>query len=421
VAILGLGVSLIVIGWIGSLFGKLIKAAVSRQREYLADAAAVQYTRNPEGIGGALRKIAGYEHGSAMQEAQAAEVGHMLFGEGFRGLYATHPPIDERIRRIDPRLLEGATAPRGRAPAASPAAVAGAAGFAGGPAAGRSSGVLPPPARGGGDLLDQLGRPSPAHIAHAQGLIAAIPEPLRDAAHDPYTARALIYALLLDPTPDVRGVQLQRLAQATPPEVYRATEQLRPAVEQLQRQSRLPLVDMALPALGEMTPSQFQTFRANMIALIGADQRVEMFEWVLLRVAVHHLERHFGMAGPVGDQRRSLARLTHPCAVLLSALAHEGSHDPSGAEAAFAAGAAHLKLPGLRLLPPAQSAPSDLDVALQSLAGLAPRAKRDLLTACALCIAADHEVVPEEAELFRAMADSLDCPVPPLLPGQKLV
>ncbi|MFW6067881.1 MAG: M48 family metallopeptidase, partial [Myxococcota bacterium] len=121
IAIMALGISLVVIGWIGSFFGKLIKAAVSRQREYLADASAVQFTRNPAGIGGALRKIAGYEHGSVMENAQAAEVGHMLFGEGFRGLYATHPPIDDRIRRIDPSLLEEGAAEAARAAAPAPA------------------------------------------------------------------------------------------------------------------------------------------------------------------------------------------------------------------------------------------------------------------------------------------------------------
>ncbi|MFW5925114.1 MAG: M48 family metalloprotease [Myxococcota bacterium] len=421
IAIVGLGVSLVVIGWIGTLFGKMIKAAVSRQREYLADASAVQFTRNPTGIGGALRKIAGFDHGSTMENAQAAEVGHMLFGEGFRGLYATHPPVAERIRRIDPSLIdetEAAAAPAG-APAGT-AAAAGMAGFGGGSAAAPPSSGTSAPVQPEGDLLDQLGQPSPAHLAYARELMAGVPEPLLAAAHEPYTARALIYALLLDPDPAVREIQQAALAEAAPPEVYRATEQLAPSVEKLDRRAGLPLVDMALPALGEMTRAQFEVFRSNMHTLIGADQRVDMIEWVLLRVVVHHLERHFELAPRMRVRHRSLKRLAFPVGVVLSALAHHGHREPAGAQAAFEAGVSGLPLSGLRLLPREQATSSDLDAALQALAGLGPRPQRELLTACARSIAADHEVTPEEAEIFRAVADSLDCPVPPLLPGQRL-
>jgi Zn-dependent protease with chaperone function len=425
IAIMGLGVSLVVIGWIGTFFGQLIKAAVSRQREYLADASAVQFTRNPDGIGGALRKIAGYAHGSAMDNPQAAEVGHMLFGEGLRGLYATHPPIDERIRRIDPALLEGA-----RAPAAAsrrrtaPVAVAGMAGFGGagaGSEPGRPSrGDLPPP-RTQADLLDQLGQPTPDHVAYARELIASIPQALRDAAHEPYSARALVYALLLDADPAVREAQRVRLLQGAEPPVYETTGQLAPLVDRLDRRCRLPLVDMALPALGQITPAQFEAFRSNVWALVGADQQVSIYEWVLLRVVLHHLERHFGVAARSRVRHHSLGRLAHPCAVVLSALAHEGSASAPEAQAAFDAGASALRSPGLRLLPPAQASAAHLDPALATLESLAPAPKRAFLLACARTVAADHQVTPEEAELFRALADSLDCPVPPLLPGQRLV
>jgi Zn-dependent protease with chaperone function len=103
--LLGLGV--LVLGLVGAFFGRLIMAAVSRQREYLADASAVQFTRNPDGIGGALKKIGGLAEGSRIDNPQAAEAGHMFFanafaGGGFAGLLATHPPLIERIRRLDP-------------------------------------------------------------------------------------------------------------------------------------------------------------------------------------------------------------------------------------------------------------------------------------------------------------------------------
>ncbi|MFW6051828.1 MAG: Zn-dependent protease with chaperone function, partial [Myxococcota bacterium] len=312
------------------------------------------------------------------------------------------------------------------------AGMAGAAGFGGtsglaaGPAAGSaaapaSGGELPPLPPEEGDLLAQLGRPSPAHLAYARELHEAIPRPLQDAAHEPYTAQALVYALLLDPNAEIRARQMQALAQAVSPAIYRATEQLAPHLERLDRRARLPLVDMALSALGEMTPAQFQVFRSSMHSLIGADQRVEIFEWVLWRVVVHHLERHFHPAPRTRVRHRSLKRLGVPCSVVLSALAHEGHTDDARAQAAFEAGAAALRVPGLRMLPAAQATAENLDSALQALAGLAPAPLRALLTACARTIAADHQVTPEEAEIFRAVADALDCPVPPLLPGQRLV
>ncbi|MGQ9592640.1 MAG: M48 family metallopeptidase, partial [Planctomycetota bacterium] len=116
-AIVLLGLALMLIGYIGVVVGRMIQAAVSRQREFLADASAVQFTRNPHGIGGALLKIAQHLYGSALESPRAAEVSHLLFGEGSRpsflaSVFATHPPLEERVRRIDPSLLAGGRKPR---------------------------------------------------------------------------------------------------------------------------------------------------------------------------------------------------------------------------------------------------------------------------------------------------------------------
>jgi Zn-dependent protease with chaperone function len=101
-----IGFALFVVGSAGFFFGRLIKSAVSRQREYLADAAAVQFTRNPAGLAGALKKIGGFAQGSVMQAARAEEASHFFFANGTAGLWsgllATHPPLEKRIRRLDP-------------------------------------------------------------------------------------------------------------------------------------------------------------------------------------------------------------------------------------------------------------------------------------------------------------------------------
>src|SRR5471032_3060906 len=104
-----LGLALLIIGYIGVFFGRLIQAAVSRQREFLADASSVQFTRNPNGITGALKKIGGLgENGSRLAHAHSEEVSHMFFSNGiseaFIGLLETHPPLPGRIRVFDPNF-----------------------------------------------------------------------------------------------------------------------------------------------------------------------------------------------------------------------------------------------------------------------------------------------------------------------------
>lgn len=414
------GFAFAIVGAIGTFFGKLIKSAVARQREFLADASALQLTRNPEAVGGALRKVA-FQHSSSMSSAHGAEIGHMLFTEGFGGLYATHPPVVERIRRVDARLLEEPPSPAtppsasaAPAPEQTPADTGAAMDvLAAGAIAG--SGGRPPAA-----LLEQLGQPGPVHLAYARELLASVPEPLEQATHTPVTAQALICALLLDRDPSVRTQQLDALSRAAPA-VHEATQQLHGEVAGLDRRLCLPLVDKALPALGTMTEAQARVFQDTLHVLVEADDQVSLFEWVILRVVTHHLDRHFHPSAGARARHRALRGLAAPCAVVLSALAHYGQREASAAGPAFEAGAAALALPKIRLLPRDQATPSHLDTALQKLAGLAPDGLRKLLTACALTISADEEVTPEEAEIFRAIADALDCPAPPLLPGQPLV
>ena len=413
-----IGLVLVVLGWLGTLFGNLIKAAVSRQREYLADASAVQFTRNPSGIGGALMRIAGSSFGSRLAAAQAAEMSHMLFGEGVRSWFSTHPSLEARVRRIDPRLIELAAA--GEAPAAlgsaapsgvlaasdAESATARVAALAGTRASSYVHSATAASAR--------LPTPAPAHLVHARQLLAELPAELRDAAREPYSARMLVYAMLLSGEPHARQLQSRELAARLSPELAHASELMRAALERQGRDSWLPLVEMALPALSELSRQQFLELRAAMHALIQADRRVDWFEWVLLKVVLKQLEQHFGLARPARVRHRSLERLIEPCSVLLSLLAQTGQADAARAELAFEAGRHALGLVALRR---ASSQPSiaAVESALQQLAQLTPRLKRQLLAACSACIFADQRVDPEEAELLRAFASALDCPMPPLL------
>lgn len=413
-ALLLLGLALTVIGYVGVFFARLIKAAVSRQREFLADAAAVQFTRDPGGIAGALKKIGGYRPGSQVQSVHAEEASHLFFAAGVSGflsrLVSTHPPLVERIRRIEPGF-------DGRFPEVSPEVEAP-------PTTGRRVEPGPPPdamvAVRPEEVTALAGSPRPEHVAYASALLDALPTPLAQAAHEPYGARAVVYALILDDDPAVRRGQLERLERHADPLVYAETERLAPLVAATGRLRRLPLAELCLPALRQLSERQYQAFRTNVAALVEADRVTSLFEYALQRMLVRRLERARGEGRP-GREIGSLAPLRPAATVLLSTLAHLGHAGEAESRRAFEwamgelfpgsapAGSAPAPMPGT----PARLA--EVDRALGRLAAAAPGLQRRLLTACVTCLAADGKLTPDEAELLRAVADALELPLPPLL------
>jgi Zn-dependent protease with chaperone function len=405
--LLALGGGLVVVGSLGTFFGKWIKASVSRQREFLADASAVQFTRNPDGIAGALKRIGGFVSGSAVASPNAPEASHLFFGQalsgGLNSIFATHPPLVERIRRLDPSFDGefGTLAP----PVLQPAVDGAASQFAGETTSRVSI----------EHAVESVGRPTPEHLAYAAELVRSLPGAITEVVHESYGARALIYALLVDRDPNSRRAQLECLAEHADRGVDALTLRLLPDVEQLDPRTRLPLIDMALPALRELSGGQYQAFRRNVEELVQADARIDLFEWTLQRVLLAHLAPHFEPARAPGIKYRSMRRLTPHCSMLLStlALARAGA-DPDGA---YRRAAHALGLPDLVRLPAERCGLAQLGEALNELAQATPLLKRQVLRACAEYIAADGRVATAEAELLRATADTLGCPMPPLLPG----
>jgi Zn-dependent protease with chaperone function len=408
--ILALGAGLMAVGFFGTFFGNLIKAAVSRQREFLADAAAVQFTRQAEGIAGALKKIAGLAAGSKIENPNAPEASHMFFGRatsGLSGLFSTHPPLAERIRRLDPSW--DGTVPTIAAPS-----------DAGRPlAAGASALAEPTPAAGGGsslrDAVDHVGQPQQEHLRYAATLLDSLPGPLVSAARESYGARALVYALLLDRNADPRRRQLAHLAAEADPGVYQETLRMMPLVDRLHVRARLPLVEISLPALRGLTRPEYERFRRIVSALIEVDQAVDLFEWSLHRILLHELGGHFAPVRPPRVRHRTLASVRQHAETLVSMLAHAGNRDAASARRAFEDGWRSLDLPEASLLPVEQLGVGSLDRALAALAEAAPQVKHRILRAAVAVIAADRAVTAAEAELLRAVSASLDCPMPPLL------
>lgn len=422
-----LGLALIVIGAVGVFFGRLIQAALSRQREFLADASSVQFTRNPAGLSGALQKIGGV--GSQVESAHAGEVSHMFFSNGmgnaFLGMLATHPPLDARIRAIDPNW-DGAFKP-GDASAVATESTRGAAkssssrfpfppipGMPGGGAgvAGFATHVIQ-----GAAVLPNLGKPTQLHLRYAETLRNSFTDTIKLAAREPLDATALIYAMLLSPDENVRTKQLTELVQRTAPGACDAAAALWPEVAPVAARARLPLANLALPALRQLRPDELQQFSQALQWLMESDARIDIFEFVLQKIVRRHLALQLGDTRPTSIQYHTLQPLLQDCAVVLSALANVSSSNASEVAKAFQTGVPHLqaKGEGPQLLPRESFRLEQLDAALDRLALAVPQIKKKLIEACVQVVGSDGLIQEREAELLRAIADTLDCPIPPFV------
>jgi Zn-dependent protease with chaperone function len=417
-AILALAVGLMVIGFAGTFFGGLIKAAVSRQREYLADASAVQFTRNPGGIAGALKRIGGLRSGSIVRNPSAPEVSHAFFAQGVTGfsqwLSSTHPPLASRILRIDPQWdgkfdatelppsvesqppAEGASAMPSPDRARTMATVAAGAAMADAVA-----------------VMDQMGQPTQESVLLARSLLSEMPAVIREAAREPYGARAVIYCLLLDKGAALRERQLTLLQDRADKNVYALTISLMPQMDALELRFRLPVIDIAIPALKQLSPSQYPPFLKNLAMLINLDAKVDLFEWSLQKILTRHLEGHFQKPLRAAARYADPGQLTRELGFVMSVMAHAGAADQNSAQRAFDASAPMLASTGMVLLGRDQIRISDLDQVLGKLDLLAPAAKSSLLTACIVSTWHDQRATPAEVELLRAIASVLDCPMPP--------
>lgn len=403
-----LGIGLIVVGYIGVFFAKMIKSAVSRQREYLADAAAVQFTRNPDGLAGALKQIGGFEQGSRLLADKAEEASHLLFANGVTSflstIMATHPPLRERIGRIDPSFSGDFEGIKSLAPAgtASPTAIAG------------------QPANFIADtnvVMDSIGAPTAAHVIYAAELLKRIPDDVRRASQQPFGARAVVYGLLLDKDDTVRAHQLEHLHQRADEAVYNETLRLLPLLDSIGAEFRLSLAEISVSPLRQLSSGQYAEFRTNVQCLMEADDSISLFEYTLQHLLLRHLESAFGGKAAVAKRVRSLAALRPACIDLLSILAHVGHSDQAQVRHAFEVGMHELFPESKRAATMTDPSLAVIDSALDDLAAAVPILKRSVVAACIACVLADEQVTVTEAELLRAVADSLGCPVPPLLPG----
>ena len=435
VPILAGGLILMIVGYFGVLCSKLIKASISRSRERLADASAVQFTRNPAGLAAALKKIGGLSAGSRLRSPNAAQASHMFFGNGLRSSsFSTHPPLAERVRWLEPTFdgtFPTVTSEDLRAQLAR---------FEGAPLEKKEKkpdmvdlftdpgklavtatildAATKPAFRPNNPeaLIDSIGAPMTHHADAAKALIASIPERAKEHARDPYGARMLIYFLLLDSDETIRDKQMAIVKQQAEPEVFEALGKAIPNLGQIQPQMRLPIIDLAIPALRFLSKGQYATFRVIVKALTDADEQVDIFEYALQRVLVCHLDPLFSDT----PKRRAanyyaIRGLEKETSTVLSVLAWKGHDGEAEVAAAFRSATEKIAAPKavFKLQPESECTWEALDAALDKLVEGSFKVKKWMLGAALACLMHDREITVEEVELFRAIADTLGCPVPP--------
>jgi Zn-dependent protease with chaperone function len=394
------GIALALIGFMGLELGRLIKAAISRQREFLADASSVQFTRNPDGIAGALDTIASSPRSTLVHDVHAEELSHMFFVQGVANwmgaLFDTHPPIEERIRRVRPGFQRARYRAQREAERARPVAVL----------------------DGAGNLVKTIavaasvGKPTAEHVDYARRLLAAISATLRARLADAQGAQQVVFALAIAGDEASRRAKLEALrarrgepAAAAAQDAY---DEMRTAG--LGRAHALPLVGIALPVLKGLERSARDALIEDVANVVAADGKVTLGEFVLATIVRQRLRE--GAGGPVASKYRSVAEVDADARVVLSLVAHAALADTA---AAYAKGAEYLGLNLRQPLPTAELSTSSVGASLERLRLLAPLAKPRVLKACLDAASADGIITLAQAELVRLIAATLDCPVPPVL------
>lgn len=417
--------AIMVLGYIGVFFGRLLQAAVSRHRERLADASAVQFTRDPQGLTGALLKIAGLAAGSRLVAPEGEQVAHMLFAPGFSRLLSTHPPIEERLKELNPqfraselpalaaaalrdaerqRAADAVTAPRPTAPAPDAAAAALA------PFASLAETRITAPAAH--DLAATAGTIGNRQVRYAEGARIAIPEELRNFVESPDHARALIMLVLLSKVPEVLAEQRRVLVAGYGEEFTARVFAMSALVETLAPALRLPVVQQLFPALRRLSLNERAQLRLTVDKLARADARIDVFECCLTLLLASSLD---DLDGGTLHGGASLLQEREAVAVTLAILAAQGSDDDAQARRAYDAGIATVlpeQRPAYRAVP---DWPRQLGAALTRLAGLRPFAKQVFIEGLVRCVAHDQKLSIEESELLRTVCAVLHCPLPPIV------
>jgi Zn-dependent protease with chaperone function/uncharacterized tellurite resistance protein B-like protein len=419
--VMALGLGVAAIGQIGFWAGRILQAWISRKRECLADASAVQFTRNPDGLRDALIRAAAVGGNRRFANPAMEEVAHMLFVPGVTHWLATHPPLLERIQALDPHVNQAQLDSmlrrsreqwqRQRDEIADEATTNGQ------PSASESRlatmGTAVPAAAV--LIAATAGDPRQRHLDHAVSLRHSLPASLRGNADEPEQAQALMLALLVFADPARRNSQLERITRSLGAAMAARVQQAAQAATSLQPMQRLPAVLQLFPALRGLAAGERLHFVQLLQELMRSDGQRSVFEYTLEKLVSRGLSSQGRPREPHGSL--GLADREQQLGIVFAVLARHGSTDAVRARQAYEAGIAPL-LPRHR---PAYSVIDDwplaFDQALDGLSALQVTAKHLLIEGLVRTIAHDEMLTPAEAELLRAICAVLECPLPPVLPA----
>ncbi len=420
-AILGVALVALVVGSIGAFFGRMIKAGVSRQRELLADASAVQFTRQTAGLAGALKKIGGLHEGSQLNDrGKAEEVSHMLFGEGLSmsGMFATHPPLLERIRLLEPSFNAQQLQQLSARWLASPPDGARediAMGLTGAklpplPPVTRDFSVTPPM------VAAQVGSPADDDYRRAGSIVDSLPPELRALAAQRDSVMPLLLGLLIEGDSTIASNQrievASRLGEPVASQAWSLREQSLASLHPVQR---LPLAALAFPVLRLRPRPELEAFLDATHAMVHADGRVSLFEYCLGKLLEVQVRESLDPARYARFGRRKPGNVKQEFATLLAVVAHCGSTDPMAAQHAYLSGLQRvLPRDHLPYAPPVEGVLA-LDGVWEGLDALDPLAKQVMVEAITAAISHDGRVSVSESELLRTICGVLHCPLPAML------
>jgi len=427
------GFAILIVGSIGLFFGRLIKAGISRQREFLADASAVQFTRQARGISGALKKIGSLPEGSKLARADGEEVAHMLFGDGvgYSALFATHPPLVERIKAIDPsfdprelvQLAQSMSAPapeqEDESAAISNFGPVGPAAAALATAAATTTGALPLAGATisltANKVVGQVAQPGSDDYRAASAIHTTIAADLRALAYAPESAAQVILALALDDDAGLRDKQLRSVEKCYDAATRAGVEKAAAEVGRLHPMQRLPLAQLAFPALRRQGRPQLQVFLGALNELIQADGRVQLGEYCLAKLVAIHVIEAMDPSRARSAGNNKLTDCVAEITAVVATIARYGNDDESEAERAYLLGMNEVLPESIEVYQPPADFAVALDRALPKLDQLQPAGKELVVRGLTRAIGADGIVAVSEAELLRTICAALHCPLPPQL------
>ncbi|EKD28102.1 MAG: hypothetical protein ACD_79C00429G0003 [uncultured bacterium] len=411
-----LGVALWIIGYVGVFFGKIIKSSISREREFLADASSAQFTRNPLGLASALKKIAAFSQGSQIQNLKAEEASHMFFGnalkKSFFNLLSTHPPVLDRIKRLDPYFDGKMTEPeihyksevyetkiysffnKGEKSSSKKIKIS------------------------SNELMSRIGTVDFKSIQFASDLISHIPVELSDFSRDSYSARSLIFALLLDENPEIQNKQINWLKDNIEEQVVRELQVAYALLQKSNIRFRLPLVELCLPALKQLSFNQYSQFKFNVEQIVHIDNKVSLIEFVLTKVIYRNLDSFFRLSETTSCRHYSLKPFVSEIEILISILSAHGHKNETSIREAFKAGIDAFKIRNSNFSYRKFESYDfkELDKILDIFKAALPILKKQVIEACMQCVLADKQIAIEEFELLRAIGEVLEVPIPLTLP-----